>query len=150
MAQQAAGPLGLLNSFFQCFHLTLTSNSFSVYYIHAFVAINTNVDLKFIVGSASHKATAVLVAALYLPAGVWGLPLQYVLCERRRLQLILVEGHLVYHHGLGVQTGETDVGVGRARGLGGTGRRRETRLDSMLPHVDILHRYEHLITVMDS
>lgn len=49
---------------------------------------------------------------LYLPAGVWGLPLQNVLCERRRLQLILVKGHLVDHHGLSVETGETNVGVG--------------------------------------
>lgn len=64
------------------------------------------------------------VTVLYLPAGVRGLPLQDVLRERRRLQLIFVEGHLVYHHGLRVQTGETNVGVGRAGGLRGAQRER--------------------------
>ena len=43
------------------------------------------------------------VAGAHLPAGVGGLPLQDVLGERRRLQLVLVKGHLVYDHGLGVQ-----------------------------------------------
>lgn len=42
------------------------------------------------------------VSGPYLPAGVRRLPFQYILRERRRLQLILVEGHLVYHHGLRV------------------------------------------------
>ena len=53
----------------------------------------------------------------HLPAGVGGLPLQDVLCERRGLQLVLVKGHLVYDHGLGVQAGEVHVGVRRARRL---------------------------------
>ena len=56
---------------------------------------------------------------MYLPAGVRRLPLQYVLRERRGLQLILVERHLVDHHWLGVQAGETNMGVGRTRGLSG-------------------------------
>lgn len=56
----------------------------------------------------------------YLPAGVRGLPLQYVLRERWRLQLVLVKGHLVYHHGLRVQTGETNMGVGWTWRLHGT------------------------------
>lgn len=48
---------------------------------------------------------------LYLPAGERGLPLQDVLGERRGLQLILVKGHLVDHHGLRIQTRESNVGV---------------------------------------
>lgn len=53
-----------------------------------------------------------LVMGPYLPAGEGRLPLQNVLCERRRLQLILVKGHLVYNHGVRVQTGETNMWVG--------------------------------------
>lgn len=56
----------------------------------------------------------------YLPAGVRGLPLQYVLREGWRLQLVLVKGHLVNHHGLRVQTGETNMGVGWTWRLHGT------------------------------
>ena len=59
----------------------------------------------------------VRAVAAHLPAGVGGLPLQDVLGERRRLQLVLVKGHLVYDHGLGVQAGEVHVGVRRARRL---------------------------------
>lgn len=58
----------------------------------------------------------------YLPAGVGGLPLQYVLRERWRLQLILVKGHLVYNHGLRIQAGETDMWVGWTWRLDGTQR----------------------------
>lgn len=58
----------------------------------------------------------------YLPAGVGGFPLQYVLCERWRLQLILVKGHLVYNHGLRIQTGETNMWVGWTWRLDGTRR----------------------------
>lgn len=47
----------------------------------------------------------------HLPAGVWRFPLQNVLRQRRRLKLVLVKGHLIDHHGLSVQTGETNVGV---------------------------------------
>ena len=56
-------------------------------------------------------------AGVYLPAGVRGLPLQDELSERRRLQLVFVERHLIDHHGLRVQAGETDVRVRRAGGL---------------------------------
>lgn len=68
----------------------------------------------------------------YLPAGVGGLPLQYVLRERRRLQLILVKGHLVYNHGLRVQTGEPNVWVGWAWRLDGTERNGEYWWESWL------------------
>ena len=56
----------------------------------------------------------------YLPAHVRGLPLQHVLREGRGLQLVLVEGQLVDHHGLTVGTGEAHHGVGRAGRLGPT------------------------------
>ena len=48
---------------------------------------------------------------------MWRLPFQDVLGERRGLQLILVEGKLVNHHGLTVHTRETNNRMSRARWL---------------------------------
>lgn len=53
----------------------------------------------------------------HLPAHVRGLPLQNVLGERWWLQLVLIEGQLVNHHGLTVGARETHNWMSRSRRL---------------------------------
>lgn len=60
---------------------------------------------------------ATLTFVAYLPAHVRRLPFQNVLSERGGLQLVLVKGKLVDHHGLAVHAGEAHQRVGGARRL---------------------------------
>ena len=66
-------------------------------------------DNKLIVSECEHLP--------YLPAHVRRLPLQDELGEGGGLQLVLVKGKLVDHHGLAVHTGEPHHRMGRAGGL---------------------------------
>lgn len=59
-----------------------------------------------------------IITATHLPAHGGLLAGEDVLCERRRLQLIFVEGEVVNHHGLLAGAGELHIGVSTPRRLG--------------------------------
>lgn len=79
----------------------------------------TEMAQKEIISRNKTKATfPSIITPTHLPAHGGLLAGEDVLCERRRLQLIFVEGEVVNHHGLLTGAGELHIGVSTPRRLG--------------------------------